>query len=536
MSSIPDWFLGFFNSSGNAVGQSSAPADVGVDLKVSDRTAKVGETVKFTITASNAGPGAASGLGIAIPLGAAFAFASASPSVGTYDPASGIWAINSIDPSKSVTLTLTVQVRSPGWNQVSAQVVAQTSVDTNATNDIAYAVVSVPPASTRGPVVVTESRDGTDTPEAVVGSFNQQVITGQALGAVVLLHDGYQSAVLTGSNAAQLVDLKTGNALLVASANQSTIIAAAGHDTLQGGDGDNMLVGFADDTTMNAQHSSGKNLFYGVGTATINGGSGNDTTVLLKGGTVNTGTGGSQVWFEGGTGTIQSNGADTIIAAAGTETINVTSATGTGGALIFGGTGNVLINGGAGVMTVVGLSSSVTLNGGSGGGVFFGGGGGNNVMNSGTGQVSMFGGGNNDLLVATGSANDVLVASAGAETLDGSASSGSLAFFGGLGPDVMIGGTGVNAFSAGIGDMTLVGGGTTDLYAFVHGTVNNTVIENFNATNDYVNLQGFGVRAADQALLTMKDTSAGAVVNLDDGTQITFANVAKAAIDPKHFF
>jgi Ca2+-binding RTX toxin-like protein len=224
-----------------------------------------------------------------------------------------------------------------------------------------------------------------------------------------------------------------------------------------------------------------------------------------------------------GSTTINSNGADTIVAGSGATTVNVL---GTAGDLVYGGSR---------VSTEVGLDASVTINGGVGGGTFFGGTAGNNVINSCSGAAIMIGGGSGDVLTATGTANDILEASSGAETLNAAASSGNDAFFGGFGSDSIVGGTGTNAFTAGPGNMTLFGGGASDLYVFLDGATSQTVIQGFNASHDYIKLSGFAA-GADQAAFSGATASAsGTLITLSDGTHITLAGIAPGTLTSGNF-
>ncbi len=95
-------------------------ADIGVGITVSDDTPSRGDTVTFTITASNKGPDAAPATEVAVELPSGLTHSAASPSVGSYDPATGIWAIgefaapekdedgNLIPTTHTLTITATV--------------------------------------------------------------------------------------------------------------------------------------------------------------------------------------------------------------------------------------------------------------------------------------------------------------------------------------------------------------------------------------------------------------------------------------------
>ena len=64
-------------------------ADIAVTKRVSPATPQVGETVTFTVTATNRGPNDATGVQISDGLPAGLTLLAATPSQGTYDPATG---------------------------------------------------------------------------------------------------------------------------------------------------------------------------------------------------------------------------------------------------------------------------------------------------------------------------------------------------------------------------------------------------------------------------------------------------------------
>ena len=99
----------------------------------------------------------------------------------------------------------------------------------------------------------------------------------------------------------------------------------------------------------------------------------------------------------------------------------------------------------------------------------------------------------------------------------------------------MVGGTGANTFTAGPGNMTMVGGGTSDLYILLAGAISNTVIIGFNPNNDFVHLLGFASGAASIALASEKSTSAGSVISLSDGSQITFSGLVATSLTANQF-
>jgi large repetitive protein len=100
------------NTIGNSASVSvpSQLADLSVTKTTNNAAPLFGATVQFTVTAANAGPNAATNVEIRDQLPAGLAFVSATPSVGTYDQATGIWAIPSIAANANTTLVISANV------------------------------------------------------------------------------------------------------------------------------------------------------------------------------------------------------------------------------------------------------------------------------------------------------------------------------------------------------------------------------------------------------------------------------------------
>ncbi len=88
-------------------------ADVQV-VKTVDRTMPlVGETVTFTVTVTNNGPSAVSGVEVLDVLSARLTFVSATPSQGTYTAATGRWSVGTL-AAAGAAATATLQVTRHG--------------------------------------------------------------------------------------------------------------------------------------------------------------------------------------------------------------------------------------------------------------------------------------------------------------------------------------------------------------------------------------------------------------------------------------
>ena len=122
-----------------------AAPDLSVTKTVDNPQPGVGQPVEFTIELTNVGPDAALSAqvldmlptGTAIPDGAA-----AFPSVGAYDPVTGVWTVGGLDPAQAATLVvpaIITEVQPPAC--IVNKATALDPGDTNPDNDIALAAL-----------------------------------------------------------------------------------------------------------------------------------------------------------------------------------------------------------------------------------------------------------------------------------------------------------------------------------------------------------------------------------------------------------
>ena len=95
----------------------------------------VGTAVTFTVTVTNKGPSAASGVAITDLLPAELALVSATPGQGTYTPTTGVWTVGALPFKAQTTLTLVAQVGQAGRIRNVATKTAGDQVDPNTSND-----------------------------------------------------------------------------------------------------------------------------------------------------------------------------------------------------------------------------------------------------------------------------------------------------------------------------------------------------------------------------------------------------------------
>src|SRR5262249_49344938 len=85
-------------------------ADLGVTKTVSNAAPNVGDIVTYPSSLHTLGPDAATDVTLTDRLPAGLTFVSASASQGTYDPATGLWAVGTVLPGATETLVIRAQV------------------------------------------------------------------------------------------------------------------------------------------------------------------------------------------------------------------------------------------------------------------------------------------------------------------------------------------------------------------------------------------------------------------------------------------
>src|SRR5262249_14945279 len=89
-------------------------ADLAVTKTVDNARPNVGDVVTFTVTVTNSGPDAATGVIVTDPLPAGLRFVGATPSQGTYDRTIGVWTVGTLIEDATATLRIRARVVSPG--------------------------------------------------------------------------------------------------------------------------------------------------------------------------------------------------------------------------------------------------------------------------------------------------------------------------------------------------------------------------------------------------------------------------------------
>lgn len=108
-------------------------SDLSLTKVANTTTPTVGANVTFTLTLTNAGPTAATGVAVRDQLPAGLTYVSATPSQGTYSDATGIWTVGTVAASASTTLQIVATVATVGDKTNTAQVSAADQVDPDST-------------------------------------------------------------------------------------------------------------------------------------------------------------------------------------------------------------------------------------------------------------------------------------------------------------------------------------------------------------------------------------------------------------------
>ena len=152
------------NDTAGATASALPAADVALEKIVDRSDALVGETVTFTVRATNRGPSPATGVIIADTLPAGLTFVSATPSQGTYNSATGTWTVGSLDLQNDATLSIVTTADQPGALVNNAAVSTQDQFDPNPLNNSAAASVNAAPnADLRVTKAVSDSAPGVGT-------------------------------------------------------------------------------------------------------------------------------------------------------------------------------------------------------------------------------------------------------------------------------------------------------------------------------------------------------------------------------------
>jgi len=140
-------------------------ADIAVAKSAGTSKPTLGQQIVYTVAARNNGPDGATGVTVTDVLPSGLLYVSSSASVGTYDPANGVWTIGALADGATATLHVSVVAERLGTIVNTASKSAETQTDPNLGNDVSSArvVVAVPTP----PVPTTGARSPASTPTLV---------------------------------------------------------------------------------------------------------------------------------------------------------------------------------------------------------------------------------------------------------------------------------------------------------------------------------------------------------------------------------
>lgn len=134
-------------------------ADPAVTMTVNNPSPIVGSPVTFTLTVTNNGPNAATGVLVNDSLPAGLTFVSGTPSQGTYSSATGIWTIGTLAVGQTMTLALVATAAGPvGTARTNSATVTSATVDLNLANNSASATIT-PQAAPTADIALTKTVD-----------------------------------------------------------------------------------------------------------------------------------------------------------------------------------------------------------------------------------------------------------------------------------------------------------------------------------------------------------------------------------------
>jgi uncharacterized repeat protein (TIGR01451 family) len=103
--------------------------DLSVTKAVDPGTANVGDEVTYTVTVTNDGPSAATGVVVEDQLPGGVAHVSHEASAGTWSPETGAWEVGGLEVGETATLVVVAELRAPGTTTNVAQVIDADQLD-----------------------------------------------------------------------------------------------------------------------------------------------------------------------------------------------------------------------------------------------------------------------------------------------------------------------------------------------------------------------------------------------------------------------
>jgi uncharacterized repeat protein (TIGR01451 family) len=121
----------------NSAGATVTPQqpDLAVTKTVDNTHPNVGDVITYTVTLANLGPDPAAGVTVEDVLPAGVKFVSATPSEGTYNPTTGVWAVGPVATTTAETLVVAARVILPGATTNTATITHSDQFDPDLSNN-----------------------------------------------------------------------------------------------------------------------------------------------------------------------------------------------------------------------------------------------------------------------------------------------------------------------------------------------------------------------------------------------------------------
>jgi len=154
--------------------------DLSIDINGTTTAVCNGSDVSFTVSITNNGGFTAKNVIATASIPATFVFNSASQTSGKYNPVSGYWNIDSIQPGKSVSLSLVGAVSSTSVSSIQAyaNILRSNQFDSTLSNNATSTTINInvgtPPTGgvLNGPSVIKTGKTGSFTIDSVSGATN----------------------------------------------------------------------------------------------------------------------------------------------------------------------------------------------------------------------------------------------------------------------------------------------------------------------------------------------------------------------------
>jgi uncharacterized repeat protein (TIGR01451 family) len=137
------------DDSASVVTKVAASADVGVELTMSEDPAYLGDSVVLTMTATNHGPSAATGVSLSLPIPSDLSYVSSVSSQGSTSFSQGLLSalLGSLASGAQATVSVTVTPTATGTITTTASVNHEDEADPHAENDQSSVVLTVSPSA-----------------------------------------------------------------------------------------------------------------------------------------------------------------------------------------------------------------------------------------------------------------------------------------------------------------------------------------------------------------------------------------------------